>query len=118
MKTKYWILIFSVLAAACIILTVFFFCTGQPVEQALVYSDGKLIKTIDLKEDGEYTIENGEEWNVLTVKDGKIRVSSASCKNQDCVHQGASNHGAPIVCLPNHLVIRFEDAGDLDAVLR
>ena len=118
MKTKYWILIFTALAAVCILLTVLFFCTGQPANRALVYSDGQLVRTIDLTEDGEYTIENGEEWNVLTVENGKIRVSSASCKNQDCVHQGASDHGAPIVCLPNRLTIVFEDAGDLDAVLR
>ena len=118
MKTKYWILIFAVLAVLCILLSVLFFCTGRPGDRALVYSDGKLVRTIDLKEDGEYTIKNGEEWNVLTVKDGKICVSSASCKNQDCVHQGAANHGAPIVCLPNHLVIQFEDAGELDAVLK
>ena len=118
MKTKYWITIFAVLAAVCILLTVLFFCTGRPGDRALVYSDGKLVRTIDLKEDGEYTIQNGEEWNVLTVEDGKIRVSSASCRKQECVHQGASDHGAPIVCLPNHLVIKFENTGELDAVLK
>ena len=118
MKTKYWILIFSVLAVLCIVLTLLFFCTGKAEDRALVYSDGELVQTIDLTENGEYTIKSGDDWNVLTVEDGKIRVSSSSCKNQDCVRQGASNHGAPIVCLPNHLVIAFEDAGNLDAVLR
>ena len=118
MKTKYWVLIFSALAVICIVLTVLFFCTGTSKSQALVYSDGKLVQKIDLSKDGEYKIVSGEDWNILTVRDGKIRVSSASCRNQDCVYQGASDHGAPIVCLPNHLVIRFEDAGELDAVLK
>lgn len=118
MKTKYWILIFSVLASVCILLTVLFFCTGQPKNQALVYSDGELVRTVDLTKDGEFTIYSHENWNTLKVENGKIRVSDASCKNRDCVHQGASDHGAPIVCLPNHLVIVFEDAGELDAVLK
>lgn len=118
MKTKYWILIFSALALICIVLSLLFFCTGQPKRQALVYSDGELVRTVDLTKDDEFTIRAGESWNTLKVENGKIRVSDASCKNQDCVHQGAADHGAPIVCLPNHLVIVFEDGGELDAVLK
>jgi hypothetical protein len=48
--------------------------------------------------------------NTVEVADGQIRVVDATCKNKDCVHQGAiSSPGQTIVCLPNRLVIRIED---------
>lgn len=117
MKTRTWIFIFSTLAVVCIVLSVFFF-TGNEKNTALVYSDGVLVHSVDLTQDAEYRIEFGEEWNILTVKNGKISVSSASCSSQDCVRHGQSNHGAPIVCLPNRLVIEFAERNGLDAVLR
>lgn len=118
MKTRTWILIFAVMAALCIILTIVFFVGNGQKNTALVYSDGVLIKTVDLQQDAEYRIEFEDEWNILIVKNGKISVSQASCASQDCVNYGASNGGAPIVCLPNRLVIAFSDSDSLDAVLR
>ncbi len=117
MKTKTWILIFSVLAALCLALSVLIFYGGDEKSTALVYSDGALIRRIDLREDGEYLIEFGEQWNLLRVSNGMLCVSDASCASHDCINSGARNHGAPIVCLPNRLVIEFENA-QLDAVLR
>ncbi len=118
MKTKTWIIIFSALFLLCLVLSLSLLLGGEEKNTALVYSDGVLVRTIDLTQDAEYRIDFGEEWNILTVKDGKISVSSASCDSQDCVMQGENNHGAPIVCLPNHLVIEFSDTAALDAVLR
>ena len=117
MKTKTWILIFSLLAAVCLALTLLFFCSGEEKNTALVYSDGELVARIELTKDGEYRIECGNDWNLLSVKGGKISVTDASCPTHDCISAGRRNHGAPIVCLPNRLVIEFEDA-DFDAVLR
>lgn len=116
MKTKNWILIFSVLAAVCIALSLFLY--AQPSSScARVYSDGELIMTLDLSEDGQSTVMYGAEWNVITVTDGKVSVTSASCASQDCVHRGAADHGAPIVCLPNRLVIEFSDEAPYDALI-
>ncbi len=117
MKTKNWILIFSLLALCCLALSLLFFRCGKEKNTALVYSDGALVLRIDLSKDDEYRIENATRWNVLTVKDGNICVSDASCPTHECVKSGARNHGAPIVCLPNRLVIEFSDA-QLDAMLQ
>lgn len=117
MKTKTWILIFSLLAAVCIAFILLFSCGGEKKNTALVYSDGVLVMRIDLSKNDEYHISHGNEWNLLSVKDGKICVYDASCQTHDCVNAGSKNHGAPIVCLPNRLVIEFEDT-QLDAVLR
>lgn len=118
MKTRNWIVLFVLLALLCTGLTLFFFNGDASDCTALVYSDGVLVRTIDLTRDAEYRIEFGSEWNVLTVKSGSISVTSASCENGDCIRTGAGNHGAPIVCLPNRLVIEFSDKADLDALIK
>lgn len=117
MKTKTWILLISLFSLVCLALTAVFFLGAAAKNSAEVYSDGSLIMTLDLSKDGEYTVAYGEDWNTLIVQNGKVSVSSASCPSQDCVQHGAANSGAPIVCLPNRLVIQFTDQNALDALV-
>lgn len=117
MKTRYWILIFALIVMICAVLTVCFFSKTSASEQAYVYSDGALTMTLDLKENGEYRVRFGEDWNIITVKDGKVAVTSASCPSQDCVKHGFSDRGAPIVCLPNRLTIEFSSDASYDALI-
>ena len=116
MKTRFWILLFLSIAVVCAGLSVWLL-GGKAETTAEVYSDGALVQTIDLAVDGEYRIESGGGWNILTVSGGKIAVTSASCPTQDCVHHAAADHGAPIVCLPNRLVVQFSTPSELDALL-
>ena len=116
MKTRFWILLFLAVAVVCAGLSVWLL-GGRAETTAEVYSDGKLVQTIDLAVDGEYRIESCGGWNILTVSGGKIAVTSASCHTQDCVHHAAADHGAPIVCLPNRLVVQFSTPSELDALL-
>lgn len=116
MKTKTLILIFAALAAVCAGLTCLFFLQGTPSSTAEVYSDGVLVCTIDLSKDGTYRVDHGDDWNLLTVRDGTLAVTAASCAGGDCIRHGAANRGAPIVCLPNRLVIQFTQDDGLDAV--
>ncbi len=118
MKTKNWIILFASLALLCAILSVIFLFGGEQHSTAQVYSKGELVLTLNLSEEGEFRIEQGEEWNIICVKDGKVSVASASCASQDCVHHSPANHGMPIVCLPNRLVIEFADTEGFDTVLR
>lgn len=106
MKTRTWILLF---AALFVILTgiVLLQSRAESAAQAEVLSDGKLLYTLDLRQDTELTVRSERGYNIITVQDGKIRVSEASCPDRDCVRCGAKNSGAPIVCLPNRLTIRF-----------
>ena len=58
-------------------------------------------------------------YNIVEIKDGKVSVTEASCKNQVCVRHGAiSGTGESIVCLPNRLVVRIEngEGGGYDSV--
>ena len=119
MKTKFWILLFLAIAVVCAGLSVWLL-GGRAETTVEVYSDGKLVQTIDLAVDGEYRIESGGGWNVLTVSGGKIAVTSASCPTQDCVRTGrVTRPGQSIVCLPARVSVtlagRAEDG--VDAVL-
>ncbi len=84
---------------------------------AKVYQNGVCIRTIDLSavtEGYTFTVtgERGAQ-NVVAVEPGRIRVESASCPDQVCVHQGwVSDGAAPLVCLPNGLVIQLEGGGE------
>ena len=93
--------------------------TGRPV--ARITLDGELVEEIDLtevKEARTFTVE-GESGltNTILVEPGRIRVSEAGCPDQICVHQGFISDGtAPIVCLPNKLIIQIIGGGEaLDA---
>lgn len=117
MKTKAWVLLFSFLALLLAGLSAVFLLGGESADFAEVYSDGKLVMRVDLSEDAEYRVEYGDAWNLLTVSDGKIAVTSASCSAHDCVRHAPADHGAPIVCLPNRLVIKFTNSSDYDALV-
>ena len=46
-------------------------------------------------------------------------MTSASCPDKVCVHRGKlSEKASPIVCLPNRVLIQYQDnkGGDVDAV--
>lgn len=46
--------------------------------------------------------------NTVTVKNGEVYMSEASCKNQICAHTGKiSRIGENIICLPNQVIIEI-----------
>ena len=64
------------------------------------------------------TIENENGgYNVITVQDGKIGVSEATCPDHYCMKRGLCNSGTEIVCLPNRMTIRFLGAQEIDAII-
>lgn len=117
MKTKVWLLLFSVLCLILAVLSALLLLGGEHAGYAEVYSDGELIVTLDLSKDTEYRVDLGEAWNLLAVRDGRISVIAASCASQDCVHHAPADRGAPIVCLPNRLVIKFTNTSEFDAFI-
>ena len=118
MRTKHWIILFSVIFVILAGLTAWQYLGAKPGGKAEVYADGKLVRTLELSEDGEYRIESAEGWNLLTIRDGKLAVTAASCPDGDCVRCGERNADPPIVCLPNRVSIRFTEAGGVDGVVR
>ena len=120
-SNRFWIAILGgviIISAASALLL-----SRKPPERADIYSGGDLITQIDLTAVAEpysFTIESGAGFNVISVANGRIRVSEANCHDKLCVRQGWLGSGSvPIICLPHKLVIKLESsaAPELDAVV-
>ena len=117
MKTKYWVLLLCGLTALCVAAACFFLFPGEPATHAQILQDGRVIRTVSLAEDQEFTIKSGSGYNVITVRGGAIAVTDASCPDHYCMHRGFCSSGMQIVCLPNTLIIRFTAAQEVDAAV-
>ena len=116
MKTRYWIALLTVILIICITLSIPLLLSGNAV-RAEIISDGQVLQIVDLKNDGEFHISTEKgSTNTVTVKDGKIGVTQASCPDHYCMERGMCSGGTQIVCLPNKLIIRFQGAQTVDSV--
>ena len=116
MNTKYWI---ALLAGILLICACFSFATmgGEAASRAQIVSNGQILRTVDLAIDQEFTVETEGGYNIVTVRDGNIAVTEASCPDHYCMARGFCNSGAQIVCLPNRLVLKFVGEQTVDAVV-
>lgn len=96
--------------------------TIKPVAE--IYSEGKLLYSIDLNSVAEpyvitVTDENGG-MNVIEVRKGEIGVIHADCFDKTCINMGFTGRSAiRIVCLPHKLEIKIIDGqAQLDGVSR
>lgn len=121
MKNKTWALIFAGLIAALLLL--WRLLPGGQGQSVGVYQDGSLIRTIRLPHAGQsetFTVSGPAGENTIEVSKDGVRVISADCPDQICVEHGFLKAGeGPIICLPNRLVVRFQEEtsdDDVDAV--
>ena len=116
MKTKYWIAVLAVILVVSAAASISLFTPGEEAKMAEIISDGKVNRVVNLGADQEFTVPCAGGFNTVTVRDGKIAVTEASCPDQYCVRQGFCNGGRDIVCLPNRLVISFRGDETIDAI--
>ena len=117
MKTKTWIVILAVVLIACLALSIPLLMPGEDADYAQIVSDGRVLYTVDLHIPREIRIGTAEGgYNIVTVKDGAIAVTEASCPDHYCMHRGYCSSGSQIVCLPNRLVIKFVGQQSIDGV--
>lgn len=61
-----------------------------------------------------------EDYNIVTIRGGKVSVESADCRSQVCVdHRPVSRSGESIICLPHKLVVEIispDKARDYDTL--
>ena len=102
------IFIAAILAVVALGAAALFFLRGEG-STVQVEVDGTVIGTYPLSVDREVEIitgENGEELNLLVIKDGKATVTAATCPDGICAaHKPISREGESIVCLPHKVVI-------------
>jgi len=119
MKKKDFLLILCVLILAGGVLLWNNFIKGEPGGRAVVYVEGEIFATYDLKEEGEYAIYTDKGTNLLVMKDGKADMIEADCPDGLCVKQQAIHKtGQTIVCLPHKVVVEIEGGiqNDLDGI--
>ena len=118
MKTKIWAAILVILLVVCGGLGMIFLQPGENSDYAQILSHGEVVKTVNLHMDQEFTVTTDDGgYNIVTVKDGAIAVSEASCPDHYCQDRGFCSGGVDIVCLPNKLVIRFLGQQDVDSAV-
>ena len=102
---------------AVLLLTLFlagaaFFFLREEGDTVTVSVDGKHYGTYPLHTDLTLSIrtgEDGEEENLLVIRDGTARVESATCPDGICAaHKPISREGESIVCLPHRVVITVQ----------
>ncbi|MDO5401614.1 MAG: NusG domain II-containing protein [Eubacteriales bacterium] len=115
MKTKTWMILIAVLLALCLGASVYILLPREAAAFAEISSGGTVVKTVDLGVDQNFTVpaENGGE-NTVTVQNGKIAVTAATCPDHYCMARGFCDSGTQIVCLPNKLIIRFLGDQEVD----
>ena len=108
MKTRTWLALLAVFLLICLAASWRLLMPGERAASVRIYSEGKLVETVSLLTDREFTITtaSGGE-NTITIKDGAIAVTDASCPDHYCMHRGFCTGGSSIVCLPNRLIIEF-----------
>lgn len=116
MKSKTWVLLLAVVLLICGGLSLLLLRPGQNAARAEVWSEGKMLYTLDLAVDREVTVTTEQGSNTVTVRDGKIAVTDADCPDHYCMARGWCSGGAQIVCLPNRLVIKFVGEQQIDGV--
>ena len=106
-SNKFWIAVFTAVVLICLAFIILIRNFTSSV--AVIYQDGVEIAQIDLSRVTEsYTIPL--EGNVILVEPGAIRMQSANCPDQICVHQGVLRDAGRIVCLPNRVLIEMKHA--------
>ena len=84
----------------------------RPSESRIVevVQDDRVIYRLDMdvEENREIVVKYGGNSNTILIEDGSICVSEAECPDKTCVNMGRlRSESLPIVCLPNHLIIRL-----------
>lgn len=100
------IFIFVIVAIAIIFMLAYTFLYQDEGVWVVVYQDGEEIERYSIEEEGFYTI---NESNTFEIRDGIVDMIDADCKNQICVnHIAIDSVGETIVCLPNKIVVAIE----------
>ena len=116
MTNRIWIIVFSVVALLCLAIWLFISNASSQSKVVGIYKDGSLVEKIDLNSvtgEREITLSGDFGDNVILVSNGRIEMKSADCPDKLCVKHGElKSSSSPIVCLPNKVVIKFEENTD------
>lgn len=105
---KKWDFCIIALAALLSLLPLFWLQRGNAAARVRVTVGGETVYTGFLSDD--VTVRAGR-GNTVTVRDGHVRMKSASCPDGLCL-RGEATSVHPLVCLPNGVVVTLETQGE------
>ena len=117
MKNKFWAGILVIILVISAVASIPLLLPKEETGWAEIRSDGTLTRTVNLHINQEFTIPCSGGYNTITVMNGMIAVTEASCPDQYCMERGFCSGGTAIVCLPNRLVISFVGEQEIDGLL-
>lgn len=108
MKKKDIILIAVVLLIALISLAAIKM-TQKDGKEVVVTVNGEEVYKTSIHKDQIYEIPEKNGTNIMQIKDGKVTMKKADCKDQICAdHKAIEKSGETIVCLPHKVVIEIK----------
>lgn len=108
MKKKDIILIAAVLVIALISFAAIKL-TQKDGKEVVVTINGKETYKTSINKDQTYKIPVQDGENIMQIKDGKVTMKKADCRDQICAdHKAIEKSGETIVCLPHKVVIEIK----------
>ena len=96
-----------------------FVAVGFIIYKSNLKSGNTVLVTVNGKEkyryyisgDREFNVKTGDNINTIVIKDGKVYVKEANCRDKICVHHRPISKAGedPIVCLPNKVTVSVEE---------
>ncbi len=88
---------------------------SQEGNQVKITVNGKIYGIVSLNKDDIIKIEDEKgNNNTIEIKDNYVKMTSASCHDKYCIHQGKISKGnQTIVCLPNKVIIEIINEGNI-----
>lgn len=118
-RTRTWVIVILAILVLSVAASVYLWTRKPGGHVARIFVDGELVREIDLDKltvPERFTVTTDRGENVILAEPGRVRVESADCPDQVCVHAGwLADSAAPIVCLPHRLVIELAGETSLDA---
>lgn len=86
---------------------------GSSGPVAVVQYNGEIIHRLPLDRETSVLVGDRDgDYNVVTVKDGKVSVTEANCPDQICVYIGQiSTVEEVIACLPHGMIVFIDEEG-------
>ncbi len=120
-KIRNEIILAAVIVIIAVAVLLFTTATREQGDRVVVKINGVETQSYSLSENIKFEIKTGknnEEYNVVVIENGKVRVTEADCPDGICEdYRPISYVGQTIVCLPHKVVIEIvgdKTASDLD----
>lgn len=118
-SNRFWITLFFCILLLCGGLSLFLLSRAKSADCVRIVRKGVTVETLELTQINGSTYYELDGGITLELRQGDIRIVHADCPDGVCLERGwLSEQAAPIVCVPNQLVISAVERSDgFDAVV-